>query len=62
MNRTHRLLALVFLLAAPAAADVPSAGALKWRLVGPFRGGRVLAVTGVPGQPDVFYFGAVAGG
>ena len=36
--------------------------AMKWRLVGPFRGGRVLAVEGVRGKPNVFYFGAVAGG
>src|SRR5581483_10856366 len=35
---------------------------LKWRLVGPFRGGRVLAVSGVPGHPEEFYFGAAAGG
>ncbi len=35
---------------------------MKWRLVGPFRGGRVLAVTGVTSQPNVYYFGAVAGG
>src|SRR5512147_3281158 len=35
---------------------------LRWRLIGPFRGGRVLAVTGVPGQPNTYYFGAVAGG
>lgn len=35
---------------------------MKWRLVGPFRGGRVLAVSGVPGHPEVFYFGAAAGG
>ena len=35
---------------------------LKWRLVGPFRGGRALAVTGVPGEPGLYYFGAVAGG
>jgi photosystem II stability/assembly factor-like uncharacterized protein len=62
MNRTYRLLALFVMFALPIAADVPSAGALKWRLVGPFRGGRVLAVTGVPGQPETFYFGAVAGG
>ena len=33
-----------------------------WRQVGPFRGGRVLAVTGVEGEPNVFYFGAAAGG
>src|SRR6185437_11547472 len=37
-------------------------GAMRWRQVGPFRGGRVLAVTGVPGEPGVFYFGAVVGG
>ncbi len=35
---------------------------LHWRLIGPFRGGRALAVTGVPGQPEKFYFGAVGGG
>jgi photosystem II stability/assembly factor-like uncharacterized protein len=35
---------------------------LKWRLIGPFRGGRALAVTGVRDQPYVFYFGAVGGG
>ncbi len=35
---------------------------LDWRLIGPFRGGRVLAVSGVPGQPQHFYFGAVNGG
>ena len=32
------------------------------RMIGPFRGGRVLAVSGVPGEPDHFYFGAVNGG
>src|SRR5438874_9492746 len=37
-------------------------GALRWRLVGPHRGGRVLAVAGVPGDPTTFYFGAVDGG
>ncbi|HYL11167.1 MAG TPA: hypothetical protein VEU31_10550 [Candidatus Acidoferrales bacterium] len=35
---------------------------LRWRSIGPFRGGRVLAVTGVPGRPNLFYFGAVGGG
>ena len=35
---------------------------MKWRLIGPFRGGRVLAVAGVPSDPNVYYFGAVAGG
>jgi photosystem II stability/assembly factor-like uncharacterized protein len=35
---------------------------LRWRSIGPFRGGRVLAVTGVRGQPEVYYFGAAGGG
>ncbi len=35
---------------------------MKWRLVGPFRGGRALAIEGVPGSPNTYYFGAVAGG
>jgi photosystem II stability/assembly factor-like uncharacterized protein len=35
---------------------------LHWRMIGPFRGGRVNAVSGVIGQPDTFYFGSVGGG
>jgi photosystem II stability/assembly factor-like uncharacterized protein len=35
---------------------------LRWRMLGPFRGGRVAAATGVPGRPHEFYFGAVNGG
>jgi photosystem II stability/assembly factor-like uncharacterized protein len=35
---------------------------LHWRSIGPFRGGRVLTVSGVPGEPHHFYFGAVNGG
>jgi photosystem II stability/assembly factor-like uncharacterized protein len=35
---------------------------MRWRLVGPFRGGRSVAVAGVPSQPNVFYFGSVGGG
>ena len=35
---------------------------LKWRLIGPFRGGRAVAVAGVPGNPTTFYFGSVDGG
>jgi photosystem II stability/assembly factor-like uncharacterized protein len=35
---------------------------LKWRLIGPFRGGRVVAVAGVPGDSTTFYFGSVNGG
>ena len=35
---------------------------LSYRSIGPFRGGRSAAVTGVPGKPDLFYFGATGGG
>jgi len=35
---------------------------LRWRMIGPFRGGRCNGVTGVPGQPETFYFGSVGGG
>ncbi len=37
-------------------------GALEYRLIGPFRGGRSAAVTGVPNQPNLYYFGAAGGG
>ncbi|HKO14916.1 MAG TPA: hypothetical protein VJU87_01700 [Gemmatimonadaceae bacterium] len=40
----------------------PELRGLRWRLVGPFRGGRVVAVTGDPTNPRIFYFGAVNGG
>ena len=50
-------------------ADVPTVSfdtslynALEYRLVGPFRGGRSAAVTGVPGKPLLFYQGATGGG
>src|SRR5207237_588227 len=35
---------------------------MQWRQIGPFRGGRALAIEGVIGEPDTYYFGAVAGG
>ena len=35
---------------------------LEWRNIGPFRGGRSAAVTGVSGQPNLFYFGSTGGG
>jgi photosystem II stability/assembly factor-like uncharacterized protein len=35
---------------------------LRWRNIGPFRGGRSIAVTGVKGQPYTYYFGAMGGG
>ncbi len=50
--------------AAHRAADVETAfwKALPWREVGPYRGGRVSAVEGVPSQPLTYYFGATGGG
>src|SRR5947207_5046555 len=42
--------------------DVKYVQGLHWRSIGPYRAGRVLAVTGVPGQPDIYYFGSVGGG
>jgi len=35
---------------------------LQWRPIGPFRGGRSCAATGVAGQPHLFYFGSAGGG
>jgi len=43
------------------AASNPLAG-LRWRNIGPFRGGRSVAVSGVVSQPNVYYFGSVGGG
>ena len=37
-------------------------GVMRWRCIGPFRGGRVVAVAGHPTETATFYFGAVAGG
>src|SRR5689334_1735818 len=39
--------------------SAPELRGLRWRLVGPFRGGRSVAVAGDPSNPRVFYFGAV---
>ncbi|MFL5486384.1 MAG: WD40/YVTN/BNR-like repeat-containing protein [Gemmatimonadaceae bacterium] len=48
------------ILSTPVSPDLFSG--LRWRMIGPFRGGRVAAATGVPGRPNEFYFGAVNGG
>ena len=52
-------------LSQPAASPDKKNDPLKnfqYRLIGPFRGGRVAAVAGVPSQPNTFYFGATGGG
>src|SRR5215470_13690644 len=53
---------LVCLLARSATVPTNLYDQLRWRLVGPFRGGRVVAVSGVIGDPTTFYFGSVGGG
>ena len=60
---------LLFLLAVSALqhaqtqnVDARSLTEMRWRNVGPFRGGRTRAASGVPSQPNVFYVGAVNGG
>src|SRR6202158_1725163 len=62
----HRIFSFFFLFFAVAAVAQPVPpelmNDLKWRLIGPFRGGRVVAVAGVPGDSTTFYFGAVNGG
>src|SRR5438093_6128757 len=46
-----------------AAQETPDlSGALRWRNIGPFRGGRVTAVAGIASQPLVDYMGATGGG
>ena len=35
---------------------------MRWRMIGPFRGGRTVGATGVPGRPNVFYIGVNNGG
>jgi photosystem II stability/assembly factor-like uncharacterized protein len=58
---------LVSLAASPHATGVEPFNAqtyqgMRWRMIGPFRGGRTVAATGVPGLPNVFYVGVNNGG
>lgn len=64
MKLRPALLAFLLLSLGAQAATVDPAlyGGLQWRLIGPFRGGRVLAVSGVRGDPRHWYFGSVDGG
>ena len=65
------LLLILALLPSALGAGLPAAAAgvdpgllshLRWRMIGPFRGGRTVAAVGVPGVPDVFYMGVNNGG
>ena len=74
MSRTARIFCLILgstlissALFAQTGSSTPSVSdnffaAMQWRCIGPHRGGRVLAVSGVRDDPNTFYFGAVAGG
>jgi photosystem II stability/assembly factor-like uncharacterized protein len=64
LNRRIPACFFLLLTVAAAAQPVPQqlVNGLKWRLIGPFRGGRVVAVAGVPGDSTTFYFGSVNGG
>src|SRR5215203_5464087 len=70
MVRRHHLLVAVLLCTATllsafvhAQQPPPSPyGELRWRMIGPFRGGRTKAAAGVPSQPGTFYIGATNGG
>ncbi|PYY13497.1 MAG: hypothetical protein DMG61_13180 [Acidobacteria bacterium] len=57
---------LVFSLLIPIASaqqlDPKLYQGLRWRMVGPFRGGRTVSVAGIPGNPNIYYFGSVGGG
>ncbi len=57
------LLTVLFCFAISGQSVSPSLfSGLEWRLIGPFRGGRAVAVTGVSGNASTFYFGAAGGG
>ena len=77
MRRDSRFVNVRFVLVLTVAALVPALSGsqtsgplttkaliakLRWRSVGPYIGGRVVTVTGVPGNPNLFYAGAVGGG
>jgi photosystem II stability/assembly factor-like uncharacterized protein len=56
---------LYILISAPASAQLTAPGQtdfLQWRMIGPFRGGRTVAATGIPGKQNVFYIGVNNGG
>ena len=65
MKRLVWITALAILVpsrAAPQGYDPSLFAGLRWRLIGPFRGGRTVAAMGVPGQPNLFYIGVNNGG
>jgi photosystem II stability/assembly factor-like uncharacterized protein len=57
-----RIWPLVFFLSFAFAQQTDLTKDLRFRLIGPFRGGRVLAVSGIVSDPRTYYFGSVGGG
>jgi photosystem II stability/assembly factor-like uncharacterized protein len=56
-------IAFTAVLAVPAQQVSPALyQGMRWRLIGPFRGGRTVAITGIPGNSNVFYMAANNGG
>jgi len=65
MSRSGSVLLTLLLLAISVhsqTVDSSFFNGLRYRLVGPARGGRVTTVTGVPSQPKTFYMGVASGG
>ena len=70
MNRSRRLFLMLILFTtlfgtnsfSQQTIDPKTFEGIKWRLIGPFRGGRSLTAVGVVSQPNTYYFGAVSGG
>src|SRR5438309_7763983 len=56
------LLVLLSGFAFPQQLDPNLYDGLRWRMIGPHRGGRTVAVAGVESQPNLYYFGGVGGG
>ena len=57
-------LSMILLCAIGSPAQIPESmyQGMRWRMIGPFRGGRTRAAAGVPSQPNVFYMAPVNGG
>src|SRR4249919_2633591 len=62
MYYRRSLISILSVAALMASVDPALFKGLKYRLVGPSRGGRVTTVTGVPSQPRTFYMGVASGG
>src|SRR6185437_3663943 len=62
LSRSIAFLLVAFCVGSELTHAQDFSGFLRWRNIGPFRGGRVRAIAGVPSQPNVFYFAQVNGG